>query len=122
MLAIGFIVAAVLGGSGGAKDDSEPSARAGAGDRPGRPPKARTKAASRPTAEALGYPAFATNNTTRIGGSDAAANAAAVALAVFPSTTAAQRPAAVALVDEEDWAGGDRRLGPDGRRRCGRRS
>src|SRR5438128_1235926 len=62
-----------------------------------------TAAAQAP--EALGYPSFATNNTTRIGGSDPAANAAAVALAVFPSTTASQRPAAVALAGEEDWAG-----------------
>ncbi|HYG95566.1 MAG TPA: cell wall-binding repeat-containing protein, partial [Solirubrobacterales bacterium] len=45
------------------------------------------------------------NNTVRIGGSDPVANAAAVALAVFPSITPEQRPAAVTLVDEEDWAG-----------------
>jgi hypothetical protein len=56
-------------------------------------------------AEALAFPAFATNNTTRIGGPDPVANAAGVALAVFPSTNDAQRPAAVTLVGEEDWAG-----------------
>jgi hypothetical protein len=54
-------------------------------------------------AEELGYPSFATNNTTRVGGSDPATTAAGVALAVFPSTTPAQRPAAVTLVDEADW-------------------
>jgi hypothetical protein len=43
------------------------------------------------------------DNTTRVGGATAAENAAAVALAVFPSTTPGQRPAAVTLVDEEDW-------------------
>ena len=56
-------------------------------------------------AEALAFPAFATNNTTRIGGPDPVANAAGVALAVFPSTNDAQRPSAVTLVGEEDWAG-----------------
>jgi hypothetical protein len=55
--------------------------------------------------EELGYPAFATSNTTRVGGSDPAANAAGIALAVFPSTTPSQRPAAVTLVGEDDWAG-----------------
>jgi putative cell wall-binding protein len=56
-------------------------------------------------AEALAFPAFATSNTTRIGGPDPVANAAGIALAVFPSTTAAQQPAAVTVVGEEDWAG-----------------
>ena len=76
--------------------------------RPLRPPRRRrgdSGAAAAQTAEQLGYPAFATGNTTRVGGSDPAANAAGVALAVFPSTTPAQRPAAVTLVGEEDWAG-----------------
>jgi hypothetical protein len=100
VLALSFIVAALLGGSGGARSDSAagpdpaPVAPAGGGTEPG--------AAS---VERLGYPSFATNNTTRVGGSDPAANAAAVALAVFPSTTPAQRPAAVTLVGEDDWPG-----------------
>ena len=53
--------------------------------------------------EELGYPAFATANTTRVGGAEPASNAAAVALATYPSTDAAQQPAAVALVDAGDW-------------------
>ena len=64
--------------------------------------------AKTPTAEAaekLGYPSFATNNTTRVGGSEPAEIAAAVSLAVFPSSTAAQRPAAVTIVDEGEWQG-----------------
>src|SRR4029077_5306152 len=56
-------------------------------------------------AERLGYPAFATANTTRVGGSDPAATAAGGGLAGFPSTTDALRPAAVTLVNEDDWAG-----------------
>ena len=102
LIAIAFIVAAILGSSGGGpKSGSDspapapaPTAAAdGGGD-------AATQAS-----EQLGYPAFATNNTTRVGGSDPAANAAAVALAVFPATQPDQRPAAVTLVDEDDWAG-----------------
>jgi hypothetical protein len=56
-------------------------------------------------AEELGYPSFATSNTTRIGGPDPISNAAAAALAVFPGTKEKQRPVAVALVGTEDWAG-----------------
>jgi putative cell wall-binding protein len=49
----------------------------------------------------LGFPTFATKNTTRVGGADPIANAAAVARASFPGDQ--QRPAAVALVDVDDW-------------------
>lgn len=96
-----FIVAAVIGGSGGPKSDSAPSGPAPAPI----PPAATPEAPAAQAAEQLGYPSFATANTTRVGGSDPAANAAAVALAVFPSTKPAQRPAAVTLVGEDDWAG-----------------
>jgi hypothetical protein len=51
----------------------------------------------------LGFPAFATKNTTRVGGADAVADAAAVALAVYPGDTPGARPPAVALVDRRDW-------------------
>jgi hypothetical protein len=44
-----------------------------------------------------------TKNTTRFPGSDPIADAAQVALAVFPSATAATRPAAVALAPSGDW-------------------
>jgi hypothetical protein len=51
----------------------------------------------------LGFPAFATRNTTRVGGADAIANAAAIAQAVFPSRSEDTRPQAVTLVDTTDW-------------------
>lgn len=104
LVAIVFIVVAVLGGSGGSKDEAD-----NAGPAPAPAPATEGEAsATEPTqgAEELGYPSFATGNTTRVGGSDPAANAAAVALAVFPSTDEAQRPAAVTLVGADDWAGG----------------
>lgn len=52
-------------------------------------------------AESLGFPGFATKNTTRVAGADATATAAAVARAVFPD--AARKPEAVALVNAGDW-------------------
>ena len=99
-LAVVFIVAAIVWGSGSG-DDSEATAPAPT------PTTGESKSGDTPSqsAEALGYPGFATNNTTRIGGSDPAANAAGAALAAFPSTSETQRPAAVTVVGEEDWAG-----------------
>jgi hypothetical protein len=46
---------------------------------------------------------LSTKNTTRLGGSDPAIDAAAVARAVYPGLTASTRPRAVVLVDEHDW-------------------
>jgi hypothetical protein len=46
---------------------------------------------------------LATKNTTRLGGADPVADAAAVALAVHPGLTPATRPGAVVLVDKRDW-------------------
>src|SRR5438128_2654196 len=47
--------------------------------------------------------ALVTKNTTRLGGADAAIDAASVALAVYPGLTAATRPQAVVLVDDRNW-------------------
>lgn len=52
----------------------------------------------------LGFPAFATKNTTRVGGGEAAANAAAIALTVHPSSGGVKGPPAVSLVGAGDWA------------------
>ncbi|MGN6588429.1 MAG: cell wall-binding repeat-containing protein [Solirubrobacterales bacterium] len=108
-LAVVFIVVAIVGSSGGSDSKTGTSAApasapvtANQGDEGS---SSSSSSSSSQTPEALGFPGFATNNTTRVGGSDPASNAAAVSLAVFPSTTPAQRPAAVALVDEKDWAG-----------------
>ena len=62
-----------------------------------------SKAEEPRAAAELGFPAFATKNTTRVGGADAVAGAAAIAQAVFPSRSPETRPAAVALVDRADW-------------------
>jgi hypothetical protein len=66
-------------------------------------------AEERPVAEAaarLGFPAFATKNTTRVGGADPTADAAGVALATYPSAGGVESPAAVTVVGEEDWPAG----------------
>ncbi|HEU5142110.1 MAG TPA: cell wall-binding repeat-containing protein [Solirubrobacterales bacterium] len=98
-LAIVFVVAAILGGGSAEESDVSGPAPAPvppAAEQPGESDRATT-------AEQLGFPAFATSNTTRVGGSDPASNAAAVALAVYPSTEEALRPSAVSLVDTANW-------------------
>jgi hypothetical protein len=51
--------------------------------------------------ENLGFPEFATKNTTRVAGTNATRTAAAVVRAVFPDR--ARKPAAITLVDTSDW-------------------
>jgi hypothetical protein len=53
--------------------------------------------------EKLGFPAVATKNTTRVGGGDAIADAAGVALAVYPSSAPGTHPAAVTVAPTDDW-------------------
>ncbi|MGI8713302.1 MAG: cell wall-binding repeat-containing protein [Solirubrobacteraceae bacterium] len=54
-------------------------------------------------AQKLGFPALATKNTTRVAGSDPAADAAGVALAVYPSAAPGTHPQAVVLAPSDDW-------------------
>jgi hypothetical protein len=51
----------------------------------------------------LGFPIFATKNTTRVAGADSVANAAGVARAVYPARTEESSPKAVVIVDQGDW-------------------
>jgi hypothetical protein len=101
LLALVFIVAAILGGGGedgsGSAGTPAPLGQSGADD--------SNDASAGQTAGELGYPAFATANTTRVGGADPAPNAAAVALAAYPSAKSSQRPPAVVLANEDDWQG-----------------
>jgi len=69
-----------------------------------RPPQLGVKANDERAAEKLGFPSSATRNTVRVGGSDAVADAAGVAGALYPATGDADRPTAVVLVDQDDWA------------------
>jgi len=76
------------------------------GDQPSRPPQLGTPSSDKHAVEKLGFPSTATKNTIRVGGGDAAADAAGVASAVFPGTSDAARPTAVVLVDKDDWQAG----------------
>jgi hypothetical protein len=118
LIAIGFIVLAIVAGGGGSKEGNSaaPSssttpvvsaeAPSSAAAESGSPSEDEAESeSSGADAEELGYPSFATSNTTRIGGPDPIANAAATALAVFPATNEKQRPVAVSLVGKEDWGG-----------------
>ncbi len=51
----------------------------------------------------LGFPIVATKNTTRVAGADPVADAAGVALAVYPSTGRGTHPPAVALAPSDNW-------------------
>ena len=72
----------------------------------GQGPEIGKKGGEGGAARALGFPSFATKNTTRVGGADPTADAAAVARAVYSGTSDTTRPPAVTLVDRDDWQGG----------------
>ncbi len=95
--ALGLLLALAGLGACGSDDGGGLQADQPALGRQGKEPKA---------AEKLGFPTFATKNTTRVGGGDAVADAASVALAVFPGANPETRPPAVALVDKGNWQAG----------------
>jgi len=66
-------------------------------------PESGVQASAPQAAQKLGFPSVATKNTTRVGGGDAIADAAAVALAVYPSAAAGTHPTAVTLAPSDDW-------------------
>jgi hypothetical protein len=61
------------------------------------------QASTKQAAQRLGFPSVATKNTTRVGGGDPAADAAAVALAVFPSAAKGTHPDVVTLAPSGNW-------------------
>jgi hypothetical protein len=69
-------------------------------------PRIGRKADDKQAGRALGFPTFATKNTTRVGGADATADAAAVAQATFSAQSPTTRPDAVTLVDRDAWQAG----------------
>ncbi len=94
------VAAFALAGCGGGGDAGGPTPTPGEGDQA---PALGQGAGDEQAATDLGFPAFATRNTTRVGGADAIADAAAVAQAVFPSRDEDTRPEAITLVDASDW-------------------
>ncbi len=61
------------------------------------------QAATKHAGQKLGFPSIATKNTTRVGGGDPIADAAGVALAVYPSQSAGTHPPAVTIAPTDDW-------------------
>ncbi len=70
---------------------------------PAVPPLGTSKQGDAKPAVDLGFPTFATKNTTRVASSDPVAVAAGVARSVFPGLTPESRPDVVAVVDKRDW-------------------
>src|SRR3954451_22995786 len=93
-LVLPCLAALAAAGCGNADNNSGPGPELG---KQGDQPKA---------AQQLGFPNFATRNTTRVGGADPTADAAAVAQASFPGTADVTRPGAVTMVDASSWQDG----------------
>lgn len=69
---------------------------------PAPPETQNSSGPSRPVPK-LGIPILATNNTTRINGTDPIEDAAAVAQAVYPGLTPSSRPVTVTVAPTDDW-------------------
>jgi hypothetical protein len=91
----------LLVGCGGGRGDGGPDRTDGASN--DQAPAVGVGGDEQEAATDLGFPSFATRNTTRVGGADGVAVAAGVALGVFPSRADDSRPKAVTLVDTADW-------------------
>ena len=85
----------LLAGCGGGGDDD--------GGDGGSTPVLGQPADEPEAARSLGFPGFATRNTTRVGGADPVADAAGVAQAVYPARSPDTRPPALVVVDQDDW-------------------
>jgi ell wall binding domain 2 (CWB2) len=95
------LLAVLVAGCGGSKNKDQGL------DAPVAPSPSKTvKGSDEGASTSLGFPFVATKNTTRVAGADPIADAAGVARAVFPSTSADTRPNAVALIDARDWRAG----------------
>ncbi len=104
LAAVLALLAAGCGGGGDGGDPTPTSTPAGPPvlDRQVSEPEEdeeRERAAPPP----LGFPGFATKNTTRVAGDDPVDNAAGAALAAFPAASKDSRPLVVTLADAKDW-------------------
>jgi hypothetical protein len=89
----------LVAGCGGGGDDSS-----GEGDRDDQPVLGAGGDEEQPEdAPALGFPVFATKNTTRVAGGDSVATAAGAARAVYPARTDESSPRVVVIVEQDDW-------------------
>jgi hypothetical protein len=104
VLLLVFAVAGCGGGGGGGDSNDNGGGSSGGGGQQGEPVLGtsgdETQDENVPT---LGFPIFATKNTTRVAGGDPIADAAGVARAVYPARTEESSPNAVVVVDKDDW-------------------
>jgi hypothetical protein len=94
-------LSAVLAGCGGSTKTVTTTVKS---DPPALGRTQTTEAETEDAAQDLGFPGFATRNTTRVGGADPVADAAGVAQAVYPAQAADSRPDVVTIVDAADFA------------------
>src|SRR4051794_29428433 len=78
----------------------------GGGEPPAPAPRIVLHKAKGQSASDLGFPAFATRNTTRVGGVDPIDDAAGAALAAYPSSGNVPGPAAASIVSADSWQDG----------------
>jgi ell wall binding domain 2 (CWB2) len=98
-LAVVLLLVLAAGCGGGGDDDSGDG-----GDRDSQPVLGAGGDEEQPEdAPALGFPVFATKNTTRVAGGDPVATAAGAARAVYPARTDESSPRAVVIVEQDDW-------------------
>jgi hypothetical protein len=95
-----LLLLAFLIGCGGGGDDEPDSGERGGGEPVLGASGDEEQAEEAP---ALGFPVFATKNTTRVVGADPVADAAGVARAVYPARTDESSPHAVVVVEQGDW-------------------
>jgi hypothetical protein len=83
----------------GDEDEAEPLL-----DGPAPAPTVIVEQAPEPeAADQLGFPGFATRNTTRVGGADPIADAAGVALASYPAVGGVEGPGAAVIAPADSW-------------------
>ena len=99
---IALLLLVLLAGCGGSGDSGDDTGKSR--ETPGPPVLGQDSGDEEAQADpGLGFPSFATKNTTRVGGADAVADAAGIARAIFPSRSRDTRPTSVTLVDKADW-------------------
>jgi hypothetical protein len=101
---LGVLLVAALVAVSGCAGLNEKNNR-GSGGSGGAPPEISAESGSTSATAELGIPVTATRNTTRVPGADPVADVAGAVSAVFPATSADNRPKAVAIVDKNNWQG-----------------
>ena len=100
-----LLLALAAGCGGGGGDGNGNGGNGGGGEDGGQAPVLGSGGDEEQAEDAatLGFPIFATKNTTRVAGADPVANAAASARALYPARTDESSPRVVVIVEQGDW-------------------